>query len=79
MQICRTSLSASTIDIDHDSNIVRKGAISAKYGEKVLIPINMRDGCILGTGKEMRLELFCAAWSWTDYVTNESKGNSKHE
>ena len=37
--------------IDHDSNIVRKGAISAKYGEKVLIPINMRDGCILGTGK----------------------------
>lgn len=37
--------------IDHDSNIVRKGAISAKLGEKVLIPINMRDGCILGTGK----------------------------
>lgn len=37
--------------IDHDSNIVRKGAISAKYEEKVLIPINMRDGCILGTGK----------------------------
>jgi len=37
--------------IDHDSNIVRKGAISAKYGEKVLIPINMRDGCIIGTGK----------------------------
>lgn len=38
--------------IDHASNIVRKGAISAKYGEKVLIPINMRDGCIIGTGKE---------------------------
>lgn len=37
--------------IDHDSNIVRKGAISAKCGEKVLIPINMRDGCIIGTGK----------------------------
>lgn len=37
--------------IDHDSNIVRKGAISAKFGEKVLIPMNMRDGCILGTGK----------------------------
>lgn len=36
---------------DHDSNIVRKGAISAKLGEKVLIPINMRDGCIIGTGK----------------------------
>lgn len=37
--------------IDHDSNIIRKGAISAKLGEKVLIPINMRDGCIIGTGK----------------------------
>lgn len=37
--------------IDHESNIVRKGAISAKLGEKVLIPINMRDGCIIGSGK----------------------------
>lgn len=37
--------------IDHDSNIVRKGAISAKQGEKVLIPLNMRDGCIIGIGK----------------------------
>lgn len=34
-----------------DSNMVRKGAISAKKGEKVLIPINMRDGCIIGIGK----------------------------
>lgn len=37
--------------IDHDTNIVRKGAISAQKGEKVLIPINMRDGCIIGIGK----------------------------
>lgn len=37
--------------IDHESNIVRKGAISAKKGEKLLIPINMKDGCILGVGK----------------------------
>lgn len=37
--------------IDHESNIVRKGAISARAGEKLLIPINMRDGCIFGTGK----------------------------
>lgn len=28
-----------------------KGAISAKAGEKLLIPINMRDGCIIGIGK----------------------------
>ena len=31
--------------------MVRKGAISAKAGEPLLIPINMRDGCILGKGK----------------------------
>ena len=37
--------------IDHKSNIVRKGAISAKKGERLLIPINMRDGCIIGVGK----------------------------
>lgn len=34
-----------------DNNIVRKGAISAQDGERLLIPINMRDGCILGVGK----------------------------
>lgn len=37
--------------IDLETNMVRKGAISAKKGEKVLIPINMRDGCIIGIGK----------------------------
>jgi RNA-splicing ligase RtcB len=36
--------------IDED-NIIRKGAISAKAGERVLIPMNMRDGCIIGVGK----------------------------
>ena len=37
--------------IDHDSNIVRKGAISAQKDELLLIPISMKDGCILGRGK----------------------------
>lgn len=37
--------------ISFEDNIVRKGAISARKGEKVLIPINMRDGCIIGIGK----------------------------
>lgn len=37
--------------IEHDTNMVRKGAISAKKGERLLIPINMRDGCIIGIGK----------------------------
>lgn len=37
--------------IDLDKNIVRKGAVSAKEGEKLLIPINMRDGSLICTGK----------------------------
>lgn len=37
--------------IDADEMILRKGAISAHEGERVLIPINMRDGSILGIGK----------------------------
>ena len=31
--------------------VLRKGAISAAKGEKVIIPVNMRDGVILGIGK----------------------------
>lgn len=37
--------------IEIESNMVRKGAISAKDGELLLIPINMRDGSIIGKGK----------------------------
>ncbi|NMA01519.1 MAG: RtcB family protein [Clostridia bacterium] len=37
--------------INFKDNIVRKGSISAYKGEKVLIPINMRDGSILAIGK----------------------------
>ncbi len=37
--------------IDHDSNIIRKGAVSAKKGEQLLIPINMRDGSLICVGK----------------------------
>lgn len=37
--------------IDTDEMILRKGAIAAHAGEKVLIPINMRDGSILATGR----------------------------
>lgn len=32
------------------SSMLRKGAISAKLNERVIIPINMRDGILLGTG-----------------------------
>ena len=34
-----------------DDDIIRKGAISAKAGELVVIPWNMRDGLIIGEGK----------------------------
>ena len=37
--------------IDTGSMILRKGAVSAKAGEKLLIPINMRDGSLLCVGK----------------------------
>ncbi len=37
--------------IDTDKMILRKGAIAAYAGEKVLIPINMRDGSVLAVGR----------------------------
>ena len=37
--------------IDTDARILRKGAVSAKAGERLLIPINMRDGSLLCVGK----------------------------
>ena len=37
--------------IDVDNMILRKGAVSAQAGERVLVPINMRDGSLICTGK----------------------------
>lgn len=37
--------------IDTYNRFIRKGAISARKGQVVLIPLNMRDGCIIGKGK----------------------------
>lgn len=37
--------------IDTDAMILRKGAVSARMGEKLLIPINMRDGSLICIGK----------------------------
>ena len=39
------------VDFSKEVPILRKGAIRALEGEQVIIPINMRDGIILGTGK----------------------------
>ena len=37
-----------------DNNIIRKGAVPAHKGQKILIPMNMRDGCLVceGLGNE---------------------------
>ena len=37
--------------IDTENMILRKGAVSAQKGEKLLIPINMRDGSLICIGK----------------------------
>jgi len=37
--------------IEVETMILRKGAVSAKFGEKILIPINMRDGSLICIGK----------------------------
>ncbi len=39
------------VDFSGEVPILRKGAISAKENEDVIIPINMRDGVILGKGR----------------------------
>jgi tRNA-splicing ligase RtcB len=60
LQIIVKNLSISPFDLFEtvhnyigfgDDTILRKGAISALNGERVLIPMNMADGCIIGIGK----------------------------
>lgn len=45
--------------IDTENMILRKGAVSAQKGEKLLIPINMRDGSLICTGKG------CEDWNFS--------------
>ena len=37
--------------IDTEHMILRKGAISARIGERVVVPLNMRDGAVIGAGR----------------------------
>lgn len=37
--------------LDYDAGLIRKGAISAQEGERLVIPISMADGVIVGRGK----------------------------
>ncbi len=45
--------------IDMDSMILRKGAVSAQAGERLIIPLNMRDGSLICTGRGNR------EWNWS--------------
>lgn len=58
--------------IDLDNNILRKGAISAQLGEKVIIPINMRDGSIIAIGKG-NSEWNCSAPHGAGRILSRSK------
>lgn len=40
--------------INFKDSIIRKGAISAYDGERVVIPLNMKDGTIIGRGKSQK-------------------------
>ena len=37
--------------INFEDGIIRKGAVSAQSGEKIVIPLNMRDGSLIARGK----------------------------
>ena len=45
--------------IDTEAMILRKGAVSAQAGERLLIPINMRDGSLICRGKG------CEDWNFS--------------
>lgn len=45
------SCSHNYIESKGDTAILRKGAVSAYKGEQVVVPVNMRDGILLGIGK----------------------------
>lgn len=59
MEIILTGMGFTAVDgfttihnyIDTEAMILRKGSVSAKAGEKLLIPINMRDGSLVCIGK----------------------------
>lgn len=59
------------------SPVLRKGAISAMEGEKVVIPANMRDGAILGTGLGNR-EWNCSAPHGTGRVMKREDAKNSY-
>jgi len=59
--------------IDLDSMILRKGTISAGKGERVLIPINMRDGSLICLGKGNKDWNYSAPHGTGIYTTTVNK------
>lgn len=64
--------------IDHDSNMIRKGAVSAKKGEKLLIPINMRDGSLLCVGRGMRIGTRHPSGRMSDGIQGYGRHREQH-
>ena len=60
--------------IDTEHMILRKGSVSAKAGEKLLIPINMRDGSLICIGKGNE-EWNCSAPHGAGRLMSRSKAN----
>ncbi len=64
--------------IDTEEMILRKGAIAAHQGEKVLIPINMRDGSVLAIGKG-NPEWNCSAPHGAGRIMSRAKAKSSFD
>jgi RNA-splicing ligase RtcB len=47
---CKESFTTIHNHIDTDAMILRKGSVSARMGETLVIPMNMRDGSLICTG-----------------------------
>lgn len=62
--------------ISFEDNIVRKGAIRANKNEKVLIPINMRDGSIIAIGKGNQ-DWNCSAPHGAGRIMSRTKAKEK--
>lgn len=59
-----------------DDNIIRKGAISATLGERCIIPLNMRDGSLVCTGKG-NLDWNCSAPHGAGRVMSRTQAYAK--
>lgn len=59
-----------------DDNMIRKGAISAESGERCIIPLNMRDGSLICTGKG-NLDWNCSAPHGTGRVLSRKQAFDK--